>query len=82
MTVIDHLTVCVVLDEIHILPGDVGPVQVGDGDILAVLLQPVPDLGLVLIPVQDLDPHLLQGGGIGLLMEEVIPQKFHHIALL
>ena len=59
-----------------------GPVQVNCGDFLPVPVNPVPDAGLILGAVDDLDAHLLQGGGVGFLMEEIVPQELDHVPLV
>ena len=44
------------------------------------ILQPVPYTNLIVLPIQNFNPHLLQDCGIGLFMKEIISQKFHHIS--
>ena len=81
MAEIQHFDICVFFNKVNILHRNVGAVQVGEGDVLSMLFQPVPDAGAVGFPVENLNAHLFQGRGVGLLMGIVVPQEFHHKAL-
>ena len=78
---IQHFNIRVFFNKVNILHRNVGAVQVGEGDVLSMLFQPVPDAGAVGFPVENLNAHLFQGRGVGLLMGIVVPQEFHHKAL-
>ena len=78
----NHLQTRMLFNIVHIFGGDMGPVQVNCGDFLPVPVNPVPDAGLILGAVDDLDAHLLQGGGVGFLMEEIVPQELDHVPLV
>ena len=56
-----------------------GPVQVGELNVVSMILQPVPDSHLILGAVEDLNAHLLELCGIRLLMKEIISQKLYCI---
>ena len=81
VAVINHLDIGVILDKIHIFGGDMGPVQIREIDLVPIFLDPVPDSRRVLVPVEHLDAHLLQCGGIRLLVEEIVSKELHHISL-
>ena len=82
MSVVDAADARVLPQEVDVFDGDMGPVQVGDVDEELVLPDPVPDTALHVLPVEDLNPHLHELRGIGLLVEEVVPQELYVIALL
>ena len=65
------------LNEINVLCRNMRTVQIRDVNHILVSLHPVPDIALHLRTVKHLDSEFLQGGGIGFLMEEVIPEEFH-----
>ena len=82
VAIINDLDVRVLLQEIHVLHCNMGPVQISKVDLILIFHDPVPDPCLVFRPIKDLHAHLLQDRGIRLLMKEIIPQELHHISLL
>ena len=82
VTVEYALDIGVLLKEVYVLNRYVRSVQVTEVDVGVILLKILVYVVAVLCAVENLDPKLLKFRGIGLLVQEIVPDELDIKALL